>query len=377
MLLTYKYRIKDRSAKKTLVRHAYAANQVWNYCVAQQLDTQDRWRAGSKPRSWATQFELQKMCKGVGSELGIQQQSVQEICRVFTQSRDKAKRAPCFRSSFGTRRALGWIPFQAQSRQVCGNTVTYLGKRFRFWEGNRPLPSTAKGGAFVEDARGHWYVVFYVEIDHPSHAMIGAIGIDLGIKAFASLSNGQIIENPRHVSRLAHKLEIAQRANNKRKVTAIHAKIKNCRRDFLHKVSTELVRKHAFIAVGNVNSKRLAKTRMAKSVLDAGWSTFRDMLKYKSDRYVEVDEKFTTQTCSCCGSVESSTRPKGIAGLGIRRWECSDCGASHDRDVNAARNILIAALSAQRLAGESRDGAVESRQLDKHKRPSSVSRHAT
>ena len=107
---------------------------------------------------------------------------------------------------------------------------------------------------------------------------------------------------------------------------------------------------------GDVNSKQLAKTRMAKSVLDAGWSTFRAMLKYKSAGYMEVDEKFTTQTCSHCGALPPE-RPKGIAGLGIRHWECSECDASHDRDVNAAKNILIAALSAQRRGDESRRAA--------------------
>jgi putative transposase len=81
------------------------------------------------------------------------------------------------------------------------------------------------------------------------------------------------------------------------------------------------------------------------------------MLKYKSAGYREVDEKFTTQTCSCCGSKSSETRPKGIAGLGIREWECSSCGTSHDRDVNAARNILAIALIAQRPVVESRGRA--------------------
>ena len=81
---------------------------------------------------------------------------------------------------------------------------------------------------------------------------------------------------------------------------------------------------------------------------------FRGFLKYKSRGYVEVDEKFTTQTCSSCGSVSSTTRPKGIAGLGIREWECSDCGVTHDRDVNAAQNILNLALSAQRRVDENR-----------------------
>ena len=98
--LTYKYRIKDNSARKTLRRHTYAVNQVWNYCVAQQQDVQDRYRAGAKPRRWASHFDLQRLCKGVGKELGLHQQSVGGVCRTFTQSRDKLKHAPRFRSSY-------------------------------------------------------------------------------------------------------------------------------------------------------------------------------------------------------------------------------------------------------------------------------------
>ncbi len=335
MILTYKYRIKDRSAKNTLRRHAYAANQVWNWCVAQQRDTQARYHAGAKPRKWVTHFDLQKLCKGD-----------------FAKARDKSGRAPRFRSSFGTKRALGWVPFEKQSRQTRGTSVTYLGKRYRFWEGDRPLPQNAKGGCFVEDALSRWYVCFYVEVE-VREVGNGAIGIDLGLKSLATLSDGRKIEAPQHYRVHEQRLAVAQRAGNKQRVRRIHAKIKNCRQDFLHKETTKLHREHAFIAVGNVNSLQLARTRMAKSVLDASWSTFRSMLKYKSAGYREVDEKFTTQTCSECGSLPPS-RPKGIAGLEIREWECSDCGASLDRDVNAARNILALALSVERPAEESR-----------------------
>jgi transposase len=96
---------------------------------------------------------------------------------------------------------------------------------------------------------------------------------------------------------------------------------------------------------------------MAKSVVDAGWAMFRYQLRYKASRhgaaYLDVDESFTTRTCSSCGSIPDSS-PKGMSALGIRAWKCSECGANHDRDVNAAKNILAFALSAQRLDGGSR-----------------------
>ena len=118
----------------------------------------------------------------------------------------------------------------------------------------------------------------------------------------------------------------------------------------LHQFSRKLVNEHAAIFVGNVNAKALAQTRLAKSVLDASWTTLRTMLKYKCENagvwYEEVNEAYTTQTCSCCGSRSSSL--KGRSGLGIREWQCGECGSSWDRDVNSALNIL--ALGHERLA---------------------------
>ena len=170
------------------------------------------------------------------------------------------------------------------------------------------------------------------------------MGIDLGLKEAAVASTGQRIEG-RWYRRHEQALGIAQRANKKHRVKAIHAKIKNQRKDALHKLSTQLVRSNAAIFVGDVASGKLIKTKMAKSTLDAGWSMFKTMLEYKSQQagivFEEVNEGHTTQTCSCCGGNPASS-PKGRAGLGIREWTCCGCGAVHDRDVNAAKNILAA-----------------------------------
>lgn len=358
MILTYKYRIKDNSARKTLRRHAYAVNQVWNYCNAVQRDVESRYRAGGPKRKWPTHFDLQKLTKGTSKLLAIHAQTVGSVCEQFAKSRDKAKHSLRFRASGGARRALGWIPFQKQSRQVENNTITYLGKQFRwFGDKRRPLPETAKGGAFVEDALGRWHVCFHVEVAEDRPTGNAKIGIDLGLKSMAACSDGATIEAPRIYRRHEQRLAVAQRAGNKRRAKAIHAKIKECRKDFIHKATAKIARENALIAVGNVNSSTLAKTRMAKSVLDAGWSMFRAQLRYKASRhgavYLDINEKFTTQTCSQCGALPPE-RPKGIAGLGIRAWDCSSCGASHDRDVNAARNILALALSVERPVEESR-----------------------
>ncbi|MDR7229929.1 IS605 OrfB family transposase [Caulobacter sp. BE264] len=280
--------------------------------------------------------------------------TVQNVCDQFARSRDQHKRCPKFRASFGLKRAMGWVPFQRQSRQIDANSVTYRGKTYRYFGAKRrPLPENAKGGAFIEDALGRWWVAFHVEIQQSDQASSGEVGIDLGLKDLATMSDGGKVENPRHLSKYAKRLAVAQRAGNKRQAKAIHAKIANVRRDYHHKTSTRLAREYAFIAVGNVNAKNLAKTKMAKSVLDAGWSSFRTMLAYKAATFVEVDERFSSQTCSACGTIPAS-RPRGIAGLGMRRWECSDCGASHDRDVNAALNILRVGRSVAAPVEESR-----------------------
>ncbi len=143
-------------------------------------------------------------------------------------------------------------------------------------------------------------------------------------------------------------LGIAQRAKNKKRVKVTHAKIANKRKDDLHKYSRKLVDENAVIFVGNVNFKGLAKTKLAKSVLDAGWGMLKTMLDYKCDHagivFEEVNEAYTTQTCSCCGVIPANS-PKGRAGLRIREWSCAECGAMHDRDVNAAKNILALSVA--------------------------------
>lgn len=351
MILTYRYRIKDRSAKKTLQRHAKACNVVWNYCNEVQRDIEARYRDGSPKRKWPSHFDLQRMTKGTSKDLGIHAQTIGSVCEQYARSRDKAKHSLRWRGS----RALGWIPFQAQSRQVSANTITYLGKVYHFWQARRPLPPTAKGGAFVEDARGRWYVCFHVEVpDLPMGN--GEIGIDLGLKTLAACSDGTSVPALRHYRKYERALAAAQRAGNRKRVKAIHAKIANARKDHIHKATARIAADNRLIVVGNVNAAQMARTRMAKSVLDASWASFRSALRYKASRhgatYIEADERWTSQLCSTCGA---RCGPKGIAQLGIREWTCGECGAVHDRDTNAARNIL--ALSAQRRGDESRRAA--------------------
>jgi IS605 OrfB family transposase len=158
------------------------------------------------------------------------------------------------------------------------------------------------------------------------------------------------VEVPKFYRKSEERLATVQRARKTRRARAIHAKIANRRKDFLHKASAKLAEEYGLIFVGDVSPSKLAQTKMAKSVHDAGWSRFREMLAWKlrlrgGGMLLEVSEHLTTQTCSKCGRLPSS-RPTGIAGLGIREWTCDDCGTAHDRDVNAAKNILRCGLTA-------------------------------
>jgi IS605 OrfB family transposase len=353
MMLTFKYRVKDATTGKHLNRHAWACNQVWNYCVATQREAERRWKAGMKVR-WSSAFDLIKLCTGSAAELGLHSDTVQTICRQFAASRDAHRRCPRFRASGGPKRALGWVPFISRAIRVDGPRITYLKRPFYFWK-SRDLGGDIRAGSFVQDARGRWYVTFQCEVADDLPVGNGRIGIDLGLKAVATCSDGTTVPALRHYRQYEAALGIQQRAGNKRRVAAIHAKIANARRHHIHEWSTKLARENQLIVVGNVSSTKLAKTRMAKSVLDASWAILRSQLRYKASRhgavYVEADERWTSQTCSCCGSISSSS-PKGMGALGIRRWECSDCGADHDRDVNAAQNILRVGLERQPLAVE-------------------------
>ena len=201
-------------------------------------------------------------------------------------------------------------------------------------------------GDFSEDARGRWYFNVTVEYTKKTVMSTEAIGIDLGCKTAATASNGDFVSS-REYRNLEQKLGIAQRANKKSRVRSIHAKIKNRRKDKTHKFTSKLASSSSAVFVGNVSSLGMAKTRQAKSVLDAGWGIIKEQLHYKCNSagvlFEVVNESYSTQTCSCCQKIPDSS-PKGRADLGIREWGCSECGAEHDRDINAAKNILAAGL---------------------------------
>lgn len=313
-------------------------NFVWNYC--NELSYKHLRRTGK----FMSAYDFQPYTKGSSKDLAVNAQTVQRVAAELAARRRQFKKA---KLRWRGRRSLGWIPFQGQQFKCGDGYVRYNNHTFQLWDHRGLSKYKPRDGCFAQDARGRWYVCIPVEVDateaKAAHRGTAAVGIDLGLKTFATLSDGRKFDSPRAYCTLQAALGIAQRAGNRSRVRAIHAKIKNVRLDALHKLSTAIVREHAAIFVGDVSSSRLAKTSMAKSVLDAGWSSFRAMLRYKCEyagvMYAEVDEKNTTQVCSCCAE-KSASSPKGRTGLRMREWTCAACGAQHDRDVNSAKNIL-------------------------------------
>lgn len=343
---TLKVRVKDRHVT-VLVGMARSVNFVWNFI--NELSQ----RSIKERGVFLSAYDLHPYTKGAGKELGLHSQTLQCIAAEYVTRRKQFKKARLnWRKSGGVKRSLGWIPVNTGQAQWKNGQIYHNGYYFKVWDSYGLSKYKFRSASFNEDARGRWYFNVVVDVKEERSKGTAATGIDLGCKETATDSNGDSIKG-REYRALEQKLAIAQRANNKKRVKAIHAKIKNRRADTLHKYSRKLVNENAAIFVGNVSSQKLVKTKMAKSVLDAGWFTLKTMLEYKCDFagvvFEEVNEANTTVTCSSCGSIPASS-PKGRIGLRIREWVCSDCGATHHRDVNAARNILAVGLD--RLAGE-------------------------
>jgi len=329
---TVKIRIKDSSAAKELNRMARAVNFVWNYCN----DTS--FNAIRNSSKFLSGFDLNNLTAGSSKELGLASGTIQLICQEYALRRVKVKKR---KLRWRSKRSLGWVPFKANGIQIKDGQLLHRGKTYSLFQPER-LPESSSTGEFCRDSRGRWYVCLSVKYETETLEATGEVGIDLGLKDVASLSNGKKVSNNRYYRMMERKLGMAQRAKKKRQVKTIHAKIKNKRSDDLHKASTEIVKDNQLIVVGKFGAKALAKTKMAKSIHDAATTMFKTMLKYKANahqrQYVEVSENFSTQTCSSCGVIPTSS-PKGLKGLAIREWVC-ECGAVHDRDTNAALNIL-------------------------------------
>ncbi len=216
---------------------------------------------------------------------------------------------------------------------------------------SRNLPSTPSSVTVIRDAAGRYFASFVVQTTDEALPETGSdVGIDLGLTHFAVLSNGRKVAAPKFLRQAARRLRRRQQAlsrkqpgsqNRKKavvKVARAHARVADTRRDWQHKLSTRIIRDNQAVYVEDLCVAGLGRTRLAKSVHDAGWSQFVGMLEYKATRYGRTFARIdrfapTSQTCSACGRLD------GPKPLSVRSWTCP-CGAVHDRDVNAAINVL-------------------------------------
>ena len=219
-------------------------------------------------------------------------------------------------------------------------------------EWSRPLPSVPSSCTVIREADGRYYVSFVVErAEQPLPSITAEVGVDLGLDRLAVTSDGEIIDNPRHLRSAQRRLGRAQRAlcrkqrggANRRKavrrVAELHRKVRETRLDHHHKLALRLVRDNQAVHLENLSVAGLARTRLARSIHDAGWSTLVRLIEEKATHYgravVKVDRLFpSSQLCSACGHRD------GPKPLSVRSWTCPVCGVEHDRDLNAARNLL-------------------------------------
>ena len=341
--ITMRFKVRPE-ASSWLNAAAVEVDQVWNWANATSYKAARPFAGKAK---WLSGFDLCNLSAGATACFErIGADTIQRACVEFAAKRAQAKKVKLrWRASRGARRALGSIPFKAASIRRNGRYLRFCGKTIRMF-GQQRFGAIQKwrSGCFAEDAVGDWWLCLPVEIKvEQTVAPREAVGIDLGLKDTAVTSDGDRLEAGRFFRGLEQKIAVAQRRGHKKQAKRLHRQAASRRKDALHKFSRKMVDQYQTIVVGDVSSLDLAKTRMAKSVLDAGSGMLRTQLQYKGKHaggsVKIVSERYTSRTCSSCGAL---TGPTGVNGLRVRTWTCNGCRDIHDRDENAARNILSA-----------------------------------
>lgn len=363
MQLRYRYRLyPDAAQRQALARAFGCARVVFNDGLRAR---QDAHRAGLaylcdaelSQRLTAAKATPQRAWLGEVSSVVLQQAladlntAYRNFFASITGKRQGPKVGPPrFRSRKDNRQAIRFTR-NARFAVTAGGRLRLprIGEVVVRW--SRSLPAEPSSVTVIKDAAGRYFASFTVETgDEPLPQVVDEVGVDLGLTHFAVLSDGRKIDNPRFLRRAAKKLRKAQKALSRKakgsnnrgkavvKVARAHARVTDARRDFAHQLSTQLIGDNQAVYVEDLSVRGLARTRLAKSVHDAGWSQFVAMLEYKAKRYgrtfTRIDRWFpSSRLCSQCETVATALP------LNVRSWICP-CGAAHDRDVNAAINIL-------------------------------------
>jgi putative transposase len=351
----YRFRMRPTKAQEAgLYQMAGARRFVYNWSLdrrksyyaehgkgisAKQLSSELTALKKSEPETlWLRQADSQML-----------QQALRDVDRAFEAFFKKRSRFPKFRS-----KKAGHFAFRIPQRVKVEGGRVYVPKigwvRIRQ---SREVEGKTKSVTFKRDATGHWYVGLTTEFEMPDiepPAPENPVGVDLGLKDLFVLSDGGRVSAPRFARRADRKLRKAQknlsrkkpgsrrREKAKHRVARVHRKVSSQRSDFLHKLTTELTRKYDCICVEDLNTKGMAKTKLSRSVLDASFGEFLRQVEYKAtwsyQRSIKVGRFFaSTKLCSGCGTLNPNLT------LSDRTWLCG-CGAGHDRDLNASRNIL-------------------------------------
>lgn len=366
MQLRYSFRLYPNGPQRTALARAFGcARVVYNDALRARETARTAGEAfpktGDLSRLLITEARLTDERAWLGEVSAvILQQSLRDLDTAYRNFFDglKGKRprlgAPRFKSRKDTRQAVRFTA-NARWKITAGGDLSLpkIGNVRVKW--SRTLPSAPSTVTVIKDSADRYFASFVIETEPGTlPATDNVVGIDLGLTHFAILSDGTKTDSPRFLRRAGKKLKKAQRdlsrkakgsanrAKARIKVARAHARTADARREFHHQLSTKIIRENQAVAVEDLAVKGLARTRMAKSVHDAGWSQFVAMLEYKAALYGRAFHRIgrfepTSQTCSACG-VKDGPKP-----LNVRVWTCRACGTVLDRDINAAVNVAKAA----------------------------------
>jgi putative transposase len=322
---------------------AVEVNHVWNWANATCH------RAAYPfvgPGKWLSGYDLDGLCVGASEQFEhIGSDTIQRVNAEFATRRKQFKKSKLrWRVSKGTKRSLGWVPFKAAQLKRKRKSLRFAGKTFRVFEQDLLEEVTWKSGCFAQDAVGDWWLCLPVEqarVQIPAARQ--SVGLDLGLQKAVATSDGDKLEAGRFYRNIELKIALAQRRGHKHQAKRLRRTAARRRSDALHKYSRKIVDRYQTILIGDVSSLQFPKMRAAKLALNAGWGLLKTQLQYKGQqagRSVRiVDKDNTTRACSSCRALTGPAAPDMLA---VRNWVCSECGDTHDPDINAARNILSA-----------------------------------